>query len=73
MIKMQSHCKYLRADPRCAVPRKANALAHHALFAAAIHKAKSINTEHVQAGKAPKKRAVSSFDQAARLWRWACS
>ena len=31
------------------LPRKANALAHHALFAAAILKAKSINTEHVQA------------------------
>jgi general secretion pathway protein A len=31
------------------LPRKANLLAHHALFAAAIQKAKSINTEHVQA------------------------
>ena len=31
------------------LPRRANALAHHALFAAAIQKAKSINTEHVQA------------------------
>lgn len=31
------------------LPRKANSLAHHALFAAAIQKAKSINTEHVQA------------------------
>jgi general secretion pathway protein A len=31
------------------LPRKANALAHHALFAAAIAKAKSVTTEHVQA------------------------
>jgi type II secretory pathway predicted ATPase ExeA len=31
------------------LPRKANGLAHHALFAAAIQKAKSITTEHVQA------------------------
>lgn len=30
------------------LPRKANALAHHALFAAAITKAKSVTTEHVQ-------------------------
>lgn len=30
------------------LPRKANGLAHHALFAAAIAKAKSITTEHVQ-------------------------
>lgn len=30
------------------LPRKANALAHHALFAAAIAKAKTITTEHVQ-------------------------
>ncbi len=31
------------------LPRKANAFAHHALFAAAIGKAKSVTTEHVQA------------------------
>lgn len=31
------------------LPRKANGLAHHALFAAAIAKAKSVTTEHVQA------------------------
>jgi len=31
------------------LPRKANSLAHHALFAAAIGKAKSVTTEHVQA------------------------
>lgn len=31
------------------LPRKANGLAHHALFAAAIAKAKTITTEHVQA------------------------
>lgn len=31
------------------LPRKANLLAHHALFAAAIAKAKVITTEHVQA------------------------
>jgi len=31
------------------LPRKANLLAHHALFAAAISKSKSISTEHVQA------------------------
>jgi type II secretory pathway predicted ATPase ExeA len=31
------------------MPRKANLLAHHALFAAAIAKAKSITTEHIQA------------------------
>lgn len=31
------------------LPRKVNLLAHHALFAAAIGKAKSITTEHVQA------------------------
>jgi hypothetical protein len=31
------------------LPRKANSLAHHALFAAAISKAKTVNTEHVQA------------------------
>ena len=31
------------------LPRKANALAHHALLAAAIGKAKTITTEHVQA------------------------
>lgn len=31
------------------LPRKANSLAHHALFAAAIQRAKSITTEHVQA------------------------
>jgi type II secretory pathway predicted ATPase ExeA len=30
------------------LPRKANGLAHHALFAAAIGKAKSVTTEHVQ-------------------------
>lgn len=30
------------------LPRKANGLAHHALFAAAIAKAKSITTEHIQ-------------------------
>jgi hypothetical protein len=29
--------------------RKANGLPHHALFAAAIAKAKSVTTEHVQA------------------------
>ena len=28
--------------------RKVNLLAHHALFAAAIAKAKTVNTEHVQ-------------------------
>jgi type II secretory pathway predicted ATPase ExeA len=32
-----------------ALPRRVNLLAHHALFAAAIAKAKSINTEHIQA------------------------
>lgn len=31
------------------LPRKANGLAHHALFAAAIVKAKTVTTEHVQA------------------------
>jgi type II secretory pathway predicted ATPase ExeA len=31
------------------LPRKANSIAHHALFAAAIGKAKSVTTEHVQA------------------------
>ncbi len=31
------------------LPRKANMLAHHALFAAALAKAKTITTEHVQA------------------------
>jgi general secretion pathway protein A len=31
------------------LPRKANGLAHHALFAAAIAKAKTVTTEHVQA------------------------
>jgi general secretion pathway protein A len=31
------------------LPRKANNLAHHALFAAAIGRAKTVNTEHVQA------------------------
>ena len=31
------------------LPRKANALAHHALFAAAIDKARSVTTEHLQA------------------------
>jgi general secretion pathway protein A len=31
------------------LPRKANSLAHHALFAAAIGKAKTVTTEHVQA------------------------
>lgn len=31
------------------LPRKANSLAHHALFAAAIGKAKTVSTEHVQA------------------------
>jgi type II secretory pathway predicted ATPase ExeA len=31
------------------LPRKANALAHHALFAAAVAKTKSVTTEHVQA------------------------
>ena len=31
------------------LPRKADGLAHHALFAAAIAKAKSVTTEHVQA------------------------
>jgi type II secretory pathway predicted ATPase ExeA len=31
------------------LPRRANGLAHHALFAAAIAKAKSVTTEHVQA------------------------
>ncbi len=31
------------------LPRKANSLAHHALFAAAVAKAKTITTEHVQA------------------------
>lgn len=31
------------------LPRKANSLAHHALFAAAIAKARSVTTEHVQA------------------------
>ncbi len=30
------------------LPRKANGLAHHALFAAAIAKAKAVTTEHVQ-------------------------
>lgn len=34
------------------LPRKANLIAHHALFAAAIAKAKSITTEHVQAALA---------------------
>ncbi|GAB5549970.1 MAG: hypothetical protein SangKO_097300 [Sandaracinaceae bacterium] len=32
-----------------ALPRRVNLLAHHALFAAAIARAKSINTEHIQA------------------------
>jgi type II secretory pathway predicted ATPase ExeA len=32
-----------------AMPRRVNLLAHHALFAAAIARAKSINTEHIQA------------------------
>jgi type II secretory pathway predicted ATPase ExeA len=31
------------------LPRKANSLAHHSLFAAAIGKAKTVTTEHVQA------------------------
>ena len=31
------------------LPRKANNLAHHSLFAAAISKAKTVNTEHVAA------------------------
>ncbi len=31
------------------LPRKANSLAHHALFAAAIAKARTVTTEHVQA------------------------
>ena len=31
------------------LPRKANAIAHHSLFAAAVAKAKSVTTEHVQA------------------------
>ena len=31
------------------LPRKANNLAHHSLFAAAIGKAKTVTTEHVQA------------------------
>jgi type II secretory pathway predicted ATPase ExeA len=31
------------------LPRKANSLAHHALFAAAVAKAKSVTIEHVQA------------------------
>jgi hypothetical protein len=31
------------------LPRKANSLAHHSLFAAAIGKAKTITTEHMQA------------------------
>jgi general secretion pathway protein A len=31
------------------LPRKANSLAHHALFAAAIGKTKTVTTEHVQA------------------------
>jgi general secretion pathway protein A len=31
------------------LPRKANSLAHHSLFAAAIARAKSVTTEHVQA------------------------
>jgi type II secretory pathway predicted ATPase ExeA len=30
------------------LPRKVNLLAHHALFAAAIAKARSVTTEHVQ-------------------------
>lgn len=34
------------------LPRKVNLLAHHALFAAAVAKAKSITTEHVQAALA---------------------
>jgi type II secretory pathway predicted ATPase ExeA len=33
------------------LPRKANALAHHALLAAAVRKAKSINTEHIHAAQ----------------------
>lgn len=33
------------------LPRKVNALAHHALLAAAIDKAKSIHTEHIQAAQ----------------------
>lgn len=33
------------------LPRKANALAHHALLAAAVRKAKAINTEHVHAAQ----------------------
>ena len=32
-----------------ALPRRVNLLAHHALFAAAIARAKTINTEHIQA------------------------
>ena len=32
-----------------ALPRRVNLLAHHALFAAAIARAKSVNTEHIQA------------------------
>ena len=32
-----------------ALPRRVNLLAHHALFAAAIARAKSITTEHIQA------------------------
>jgi type II secretory pathway predicted ATPase ExeA len=31
------------------LPRKVNSLAHHSLFAAAIARAKTVNTEHVQA------------------------
>jgi type II secretory pathway predicted ATPase ExeA len=31
------------------LPRKANLLAHHSLFAAAISKAKTVTTEHLQA------------------------
>lgn len=30
------------------LPRKANSLAHHSLFAAAIARAKAVTTEHVQ-------------------------
>ena len=33
------------------LPRKANSLAQHALFAAAIGKAKTVTTEHVQAAR----------------------
>lgn len=41
-----------------ALPRKVNLLAHHALFAAAIAKAKSVTTEHVP-GRAPGSRVAA--------------